>query len=590
MGVATMPVYGSSQEKPREREREREREKEKKERETERRDKEKDGDQKDCDREHRLKAHELEEHEMDYLRRSDDIPLSALLRKGKEKEREKEKKRERQREKVKGGPDPKSKSYIPFTREEAELAGMKIICAKFKSAAAWEREQRDQESRRPILRAQMEGRILAGAGGDGREGPMTAFGSTSTSTLAGGSTAFGLGMEGGGEKGRERRYTSTGPSLAAVGVFEMDAFHAHPHAPLPPPPSEHHHPLNITSLRKGSLPSLGGLGKLVSGGGSSSGTNTLVGSPLNTNIPPGSGGSVGGGGKFSVGHFSVGKDKDKEEEDAARETRKRVERERKERKKRQKAIEQELKKERKRREGGDWDEEDEVGSSLSWRLGGAGKGWGRGSIPTARKDNEEWERSRLLEKMDPIISAPMPVKKVVVDDDNDDNAENGQPKDGPKFLKNMVSIPTIADSATLHDRYDMDPVPPRLPSPPVHPTTTTLTKPKLHVSTSGISSDAEIHSDSDSCSVNISLPVFAHSTDLEGDDTGRRAEYRYGCYHAKEKEKEKEQEEVKTKDVVDVDKTEEKPDTPAAQHDRGEWVILDMGNDHGVFSLLYQEM
>jgi hypothetical protein len=703
VGVATMPAYGSVREKPRDRDREREREKERERR------KEK---EKDRDREQRRKARELEEREMDYLRRWDDIPISALFGKGKEKEKEREKEREREREKAKEKerekrerykererlkdreqrgrekgkgrddarsrsrtisverrrqtqseyrertrsprpdkgkakerdtttastststatqsqyqshhrnrtrPDPKSKSYIPFTREEAELAGMKIICAKFKSAAAWEREQRDREARRAILRARMEGRLLAGAGSDGKDGAMastTSFGSTSTLTLAGGGTAFGLslGGGGGGEKERERRYTSTGPSLAAalasfvppppgavgpptveppsegvqghksgVGVFEMDALHPHPQAPLSPP-SEHHHSLNIPSLRKGSLPSLSGLGKLVGAGGSSTATDSMVGSPLNTNITPG--GSVSGGGKFSMGLFGVGKDKDKdkEEDETGRATRKREERERKEKEKRQKAIEKELKKERKRREGGDWDE-DEIGSSLSWRLGG-GKRWRRGSIPTAKEDNEEWERSTLLEKMDPITFAPTPVKKVVVDDDHDDNEG-----DGRAFSKSMVSIPTIADSATLHDLDYMEPASPPLPSLPIHPTTTTPTKPKLHVSTSGIGPDAEIHTDSDSCSVDISSPVFAHSSDSEDDDAVRRAGYRYGGYHAKEKEKEKEK--VKTKDVVDVDKAEEKPDTPAAapvrrkEVDRGEWVILDMGNDHGVFCFSY---
>ena len=710
VGVATMPVYGSVREKPRDRDREREREKERERR------KEK---EKDRDREQRRKARELEEREMEYLRKWDDIPISALFGKGKEKEREKEREREREKAKEKERekrerykererlkereqrgrekgksredarsrsrtisvdrrrqtqseyrertrsprpdkgkgrdnkdrdttatttpststvtatpsqyqshrtnrkrPDPKSKSYIPFTREEAELAGMKIICAKFKSAAAWEREQRDREARRAILRARMEGRILPGTGGDGKEGAMastTSFGSTtSTLTLAGGGTAFGLSMGGGGEKERERRYTSTGPSLAAAlasfvpplpgavaptaaeppsdgvqghksgaGVFEMDSLHSHPHAPLPPPASEHHHPLNITSLRKGSLPSLGGLGKLVGAGGSSTTTDSMVGSPLNTNITPGSSGSVTGGGKFSMGLFGVGKDrdKDKEEDETARATRKREERERKEREKRQKAIEKEHKKGRKRREGGDLDDEDEVGSSLSWRLGATGKRWGRGSIPTAKEDNEEWERLRSLEKMEPITFAPMPAKKAVVDDDNGPN--DG---DGRAFSKSMVSIPTTADSATLHDLDYMEPASPPLPSLPVH---STPMKPKLHVSTSGIGPDAEIHTDSDSCSVDISSPVFAHSSDSEDDERCRRAGYRYGGYHAKEKEKEKDQEKVKTKDVADVDKAEEKLDTPATvpvrrkELDRGEWVILDMGNDHGVFSLLY---
>jgi hypothetical protein len=324
----------------------------------------------------------------------------------------------------------------------------------------------------------------------------------------------------------------------------------------------------------------------------------MVGSPLITNITPGSSGSGSGSGKFSIGLFGVGKDKDKEDEDA-RATRKREERERKEREKRQKAIDKELKKERKRREGGgDLDEEEEVGSALSWRLGGAGKRWGRGSIPTpaTREDNEEWERLRLLEKMEPITFAPTPAKRKEVDIDGDDEEVED---DQGAFSKSVVSIPTIADSATLHDLDYMEPLPSPLPSLPPHSTTTTPTKPKLRVSTSSIGADAEIHSDSDSCSVDLSSPVFAHSTDSEGEDPNtrddRRAGYRYGGYHAKEKDKEKEKDKVKTKDVVDVDKAEGKPDTqvskeaaPAAapvrrkEVDRGEWVILDMGNDHGV--------
>ena len=432
-----MPVYGSVWEKPRERDREREREREK-DREKDRRDKEKDS----------------QSHHTNRTR-----------------------------------PDPKSKSYIPFTREEAELAGMRIICAKFKSASAWEREQRDSETRRAILRARTEGGILAGVSSDRREGAMASmasFGSTSTLTLAGGGGASGF-CGGGGEKERERKYTSTGPSLAAALASFV------PPLPGAAPPRAVEPPLEGARLF-----------------GS---TSTLT---------------LAGGG------------------------------------------------------GGDWGEKDKVGSSLSRWLGGAGKRWGRGLIPTVSEDKEEWELLRLLEKME---FAPMPAK-VIVNEDNDDN--DG---DGRLFSKSMVSIPTIADSPTLHDLDYMEPASPSLPSPPAHPTTTTPTKPKLRVSTSGIGPDAEIHTDSDSCSVDISSLVFAHGTDSEDDDASSGSRYRYGGYHAKEKEKEKEK--VKTKDMVGVDKPEEKPDTPAAspvQHiegDRGEWVILDMGNDHGVFSLLH---
>ena len=106
-------------------------------------------------------------------------------------------------------PDPESKSYIPYTCDEAEAAGMKILCAKFKSAAAWEREQKDREARRTILRARMEGRVLAGTGSDGREGTMastTSFGSTTSMlTLASGGGALGLGLDGGGGRRRGRR-------------------------------------------------------------------------------------------------------------------------------------------------------------------------------------------------------------------------------------------------------------------------------------------------------------------------------------------------------------------------------------------------
>ena len=533
-------------------------------------------------------------------------------------------------------PDPTSKSYIPYTRDEAEAAGMKILCAKFKSAAAWDREQREREARRAILRARMEGRLAAAAlaaagGGDGKEGgpamaasaSTTTFGSTSTSTLTltgGGIGGFGLGGEP--EKGRERRYTSTGPSLAAAlatiappatvaeASSNLEGVQGHNKSGVemdkPQLPSEHPPPpvAYIPGLRKGSLPTLGlGLGKLVGGGGSSSvGTDPMVGSPLTTNIIPGSSASGTGGGKFSIGLFGGGKDKDKgqdkEEDDAARAIRKREERERKEREKRQKAIDKELKKERKRREGAAGDEEDEVGgSTLSWRLGGAGKKRGKGSVPTPTPDKEELERLKSLEQMEPITFAPMPVRKQVdleVDDDGEDEEEVG---DRAGFSKSMVSIPTIADSATLHDPDYMEVLPPSLPSLPAQATTmmTTPPKPKLHVSTSCIGADLDAHSDSDSCSVDISSPVFAHSTDSEGDDTVAKVGYRYGGYQPKEKGREKEK--VKTKEVADADKegktetTEPAPPTTPVRRkevDRGEWIILDMGNDHGVLSLLFE--
>ena len=65
-------------------------------------------------------------------------------------------------------PDPESKSYIPYTRSEAEAAGMKTLCTKFKSAAAWQHEQKDREARRAILRARMDLPVRVVMGGRAR--------------------------------------------------------------------------------------------------------------------------------------------------------------------------------------------------------------------------------------------------------------------------------------------------------------------------------------------------------------------------------------------------------------------------------------
>jgi hypothetical protein len=93
--------------------------------------------------------------------------------------------------------------------------------------------------------------------------------------------------------------------------------------------------------------------------------------------------------------------------------------------------------------------------------------------------------------------------------------------------------------------------------------------------------------DSDSCSVDIASPVFAHITDSEAadDDLGLSSTdrgpgfgYRYGGNYAKvQREKGNERQEKIKKTEAEAPP----PAQPVRQTDRGEWIILDMGNDHG---------
>ncbi|KAF8953127.1 hypothetical protein BDZ97DRAFT_1929977 [Flammula alnicola] len=89
----------------------------------------------------------------------------------KEKERERQKER-REREKEKEKARLNDRTYIPYSREEAEAAGMKIICAKFQSTRIWEREKKERERQKPAVEPANQtpkytstGPSLAGGGG-----------------------------------------------------------------------------------------------------------------------------------------------------------------------------------------------------------------------------------------------------------------------------------------------------------------------------------------------------------------------------------------------------------------------------------------
>lgn len=244
----------------------------------------------------------------------------------KEREREHAKERERERERHQRDDDRdrekersrrNNRTYVPTSRDEAEAAGMKVLCAKFQSTRSWEREQRECE------RLKQSTELLHPP---------------------------------------PRRYTSTGPSLAGTpsatvrAAVEDMLYDSSGDAPREKHSEDNHalyghgHSQSLVP-RKASLPGLG-LPQAPTGMSSSLGRADSFAVSSN---------------KFGIGGL-FGKDKDTGDDFSRREKdeRKRDEKEKKAREKEQKQFEKERKKAKKRED----DEDDElgVGSALSWKM------------------------------------------------------------------------------------------------------------------------------------------------------------------------------------------------------------------------------
>lgn len=292
----------------------------------------------------RRKLMEQEFRDMEHLATWDEFTFSfGKKSKEKEKEREKERQREKQRameraREKEGSHDSHARSshhdhdrrrqqqkqsrrrnpatYIPYSREEAEEAGMRVVCLKFMSP-------RDDVPQSVVYRHSTHSQDNNSVNGV--------------------------------------PYTSTGPSLAAETSVTSDTeFNRRTDKTytIPEEPTHHLHAAqsqpHLTAARKSSFPSLG-LGKL----GASSTLSPTVGHP---NVPVVNTGSTSGGSKFGISGF-FGKDRGAaSDREVDKEERKKEERERK---LKEKEREKKSKDKGKKRE--DTGEEDEGG--------GGSRGW-----------------------------------------------------------------------------------------------------------------------------------------------------------------------------------------------------------------------
>ncbi|KDR72453.1 hypothetical protein GALMADRAFT_213424 [Galerina marginata CBS 339.88] len=436
-----------------------------------------------------------------------------------ERERERERDRQRQRnserERNKEKARQNERTYIPSSREEAEAPGMKIVCAKFKSTRPWERDElelKEKADREKVLKYTSTGPSLAG-----EPAPPVA------------------------SEGDARILRSVGSEESGLSLHHTQ--------PLNPPP------------RKASLPALFGLGRLGTA------PSISMSSPATSSVAIHSGATAAtassstmvssSGPKFIGGLFgksSGGGGASDKDGPVDKEERKREEKERKarEKEKETKALEKEREKEKKaqdkakkKEETGD-EEDYGVGSGLSWKLG-------KRRVGVRRDDRERVQKERgasldvqpasavasapsgstILQGMSPRqyhqhqedLQSNFRSTSILTADTgstfNDDDGTSSM--HAQSFLINddrpiapssigrpKLTLSPIMDAAAADEQEPISAVTPHeaLPLPP------------------GLAPD-EPQSDSNSSSLSLSSPVFAHNTDSgesgdEFDDEGRR--------------------------------------------------------------------
>ncbi|KAF8888707.1 hypothetical protein CPB84DRAFT_1786008 [Gymnopilus junonius] len=556
--------------------------------------------------------------------------------KGKEREREdrehRDRERQRQREKEKAQRD--ERTFIPASKEEAEAAGMKIVCAKFRHLRPWDKEYLDRELAslvNPAARMAAAAAAAAGAGATASSNtlgtPGGAVASSAVSALSGSSSAL--------SGGSTPRYTSTGPSLAGSTVTD---------GPSPGSGERLKHSRNITNNssnhpyqqstsaisaisgppRKSSFPTLVGLlGSSASTSASASASaagSSLTLAPSSVlvlhSVTSGSSSMGAAGGAAAspiVSLFGKDKDKDKAGDGSAttdKEERKREEKERKAREKEQKALEKEKKKAAKRKEREETGDEDD----------------GLRLIPKREVVRESMDTQATvtasLSSPQPIAAAPSNRAQAALSEDQQQDKPHDPhppiPPNRPKLTLSPVKDPSASTSASA-------------------PPTDQVSIPKDPETTNVNEDDAEVdpeqhspghHSDSGSSSRSLSSPSGEDFDDEFGIGvSGYRRDrmgYRYGGKLEKEKEAGRvagsaaagvapalpapasaltpADQDVRgvqsrvggaekgpaRRDVSQTRSTQSQPQRRLRKREdeRGEWIVLDMGNEQAYNSML----